>query len=136
MPSWYSSQSARRTINLKKTCSAVCLLVRLMDIVVVGDRYFISLFRMVGIDVVEAKDEDSAVAKVQKIVNEESAKVLFISERVALRLKELREKLLKERRFYPVFVIIPDFEGVVGSRKEELLEFVNKSMGVQLKVGD
>jgi len=107
-----------------------------MDIVVVGDRYFSSLFRMVGIDVVEAEDEDSVVAKVQKIVNEEGAKVLFISERVALRLKELRERLLKERRFYPVFVIIPDFEGVVGSRKEELLEFVNKSMGVQLKVGD
>jgi len=102
----------------------------------VGDKYLTSLFRIVGIDVVEAEDEDSAVAKVQKIVNEESAKILFISERVALRLKELREKLLKERKFYPVFVIIPDFDGVLGTRKEELLEFVNKSMGVQLKVGD
>jgi vacuolar-type H+-ATPase subunit F/Vma7 len=107
-----------------------------MDIVMVGDRYLTSLFRMVGIDVVEAEDEDSAVAKVQKIVDEESPKILFITEKVALRLKELREELLKEKRFYPVFVIIPDFEGTLGKRKEELREFVNKSMGVKLKVGD
>jgi len=102
----------------------------------VGDRDLTSLFRMVGIDVVEAEDEDSAVAKVQKLVDEGSPKILFITERVALRLKELREKLLKEKRLYPVFAIIPDLGGALGTRKEELREFVNKSMGVKLKVGD
>jgi vacuolar-type H+-ATPase subunit F/Vma7 len=107
-----------------------------MDIVVVGDRYLTSLFRLVGIETAEAEDEDSAVANVEKLVDEGNTKILFISERVALRLKELREKLLKDRKFYPVFVIIPDFAGSLGKRKEELHEFVDKSMGVKLKVSD
>jgi vacuolar-type H+-ATPase subunit F/Vma7 len=68
-------------------------------------------------------------------MNGGNCRILFVSERVALRLQELRQRMLKERTFYPVFVIIPDFDGPIGKRKEELQEAVNRSMGVKLKVG-
>ncbi len=106
-----------------------------MDLAIVGEPYLISLFRLLGIETVEAENQDAAVNKVQEIVEKGNCRVLFVSERVSTRLKNLREQLLRERRFYPIFVVIPDFEGPLGQRSEELHEFVNRSMGVKLKVG-
>jgi vacuolar-type H+-ATPase subunit F/Vma7 len=123
------------TTNLKKTFLAYPFWLCEMDIAIVGDKYLATVFRLIGIETVEAENENAAATKVEQLVEKGGCKVLFLSERVALRLKELRERFLKERRFYPVFVIIPDFEGSVGERKRELQEFVNTSMGVKLKVG-
>lgn len=50
-----------------------------MEIAVVGDRYLVSLFRMIGIDAVEAQNEDSAVAKVEELVEGGNCKVLFVT---------------------------------------------------------
>lgn len=101
----------------------------------IGDRYLASLFRLVGIYAIEAANEDAAVAKAKELVEGGECKALFISERVAVRLKALRESLLTERKSFPIFVIVPDFEGALGERKKELTQLVNKSIGVRLKTG-
>ena len=101
-----------------------------------GDRYLTTLFRMVGIDAIEVEDPDSAFAKVKQVVEAGDYKVLLITERVASELRVLREALVKERKSYPVFLVIPDFEGILGERKKELSQLVNRSVGVKLKTGD
>jgi vacuolar-type H+-ATPase subunit F/Vma7 len=106
-----------------------------MDIVMIGDKYLSSAFRLAGIEALEVEDEDSAVAKAEELVEEGKCKILLVTERIAKRLGELREKLLRQKKFYPVFVIIPDFGGALGERKMELAQLVNKSIGAKLKVG-
>lgn len=100
-----------------------------------GDRYVTALFRLVGIEAVEVKDVDSAVAKVKELV-EEDYKVLVITDETALKLAVFRENLVETKKPYPVFVIIPGFEKIIGMRKNELTNLVNRSVGVKLKTGD
>ncbi len=107
-----------------------------MDIAVVGDRHVTSVFRLVGIHAVEVEDENSAVSGVRELAERSDVKVLFVTEKVATKIEDVRDKLLKENRSYPVFVIIPDFDGPLGYRKQQLHEFVNRSMGIRLKVGN
>ena len=107
-----------------------------MDAVIVGDKYLVSVFQLIGIEAVEAENEDLAVTKAEELADEGKCKLLIVTEKVALRLKNLREKLLKEKKFYPVLVGIPDFDGPLGERKEELSRLINKSLGIKLKMGD
>lgn len=107
-----------------------------MDAAVVGNQNLIALFRLVGVEAVAAEDEDSAVSTVRKIVEKGDCKLLFLTEKTAAKLKDYRQELLKERKLYPIFVIIPDFDGFTGTRRQELHESVNRSMGVKLKTGD
>ncbi len=90
---------------------------------------------MAGIEALEVEDEDSAVEKAEEVVEEGKYKILILTEKTAKRLSELRERLLVQKRFYPIFVIIPDFGGTLGERKKELTQLVNKSIGIKLKVG-
>jgi vacuolar-type H+-ATPase subunit F/Vma7 len=106
-----------------------------LDIAVIGDKYLSSVFRLAGIEALEVEDEDSAVEKAEEVVGEGKCKILILTEKTAKRLSELREKLLVQKRFYPIFVIIPDFGGTLGERKKELTQLVNKSIGIKLKVG-
>jgi vacuolar-type H+-ATPase subunit F/Vma7 len=106
-----------------------------MDIVMIGDKYLSSVFRLAGIEALEVEDEDTAVEKVEELVGEGKCKILLVTERIAMQLGELREKLLRQKKFYPVFVIIPDFGGTLGERKKELTQLVNKSIGIKLKIG-
>jgi vacuolar-type H+-ATPase subunit F/Vma7 len=107
-----------------------------MDVGVVGERYLVNLFRLIGVEAVEAGNEDLAVAKVEELADEGKYRLLIVTEKVALRLKNLREKLLKEKKLYPVLVVIPDFDGPLGERKKELNQLVNRSLGVKLKMSN
>ena len=106
-----------------------------MDVAIVGERYLATLFRVAGIHAVAAANEDAAVAEAKSIIEAGQCKILFITERVASRLRSLRESLVTERKPFPVFVVIPDFEGVLGERKKELTELINRSLGVKLETG-
>ncbi len=101
----------------------------------IGDRYLSTVFRLAGIEALEVDNEGSASEKVQELVKEGRYKVLILTERTAMRVKELRGKLLLQKKFYPIFVIVPDFDGTMGERKKELAQLVNRSIGIKLKVG-
>jgi vacuolar-type H+-ATPase subunit F/Vma7 len=105
-----------------------------MGMVMVGDRYLNIAFRLAGVKTVEADNEDNAVKKVEEIVSKGNYSIVIISEKVANRVKALRENLLKTRKPYPMFVIIPDFEGPLNERVEELHRLVNQATGVKLKL--
>jgi vacuolar-type H+-ATPase subunit F/Vma7 len=107
-----------------------------MEMVMVGDKYLTGGFRLIGMEAIEVVDIDSAVEKVEELVYGEKCRIIVITEKVAAKLKALRQNLLKTRRFYPVFVVIPDFEGPLNERTKELHQLVNQSIGTKLKIGD
>ena len=80
-----------------------------MEIAMVADKYVASGFRLVGVDTIEAEDDNSAAKKVEELVSQGTYKIILITEKVAVKLKPLREDMLKTRRFYPIFVVVPDF---------------------------
>lgn len=103
-----------------------------MDMVMIGDKYLAGGFRLIGINTIEVPNDDVAAKKVKDLVFEGKLKIVFITEKVALKLKDLREDLIKTRKFYPVFVIIPDLEGALNERIRELRQLVNQAVGVKL----
>jgi vacuolar-type H+-ATPase subunit F/Vma7 len=105
-----------------------------MEIVMVGDKYLASGFRLIGIETSEVTDDDAAAKKVESIILEGKHKIVIINEKVALKTKTLRDNLLTAKKPYPIFLIIPDFEGSLNERAKELHQLVDEAMGIKLKL--
>jgi len=104
----------------------------MIEMVMIGDKYLASGFRLIGIGTIEVANDDLAAKKVEELVFEGTCKIIFITEKVALKLKTLRENLIKTKRYYPVFVIIPDLGGPLKERIRELHQLVNQAVGINL----
>jgi len=105
-----------------------------MEMVMVGDKYLASGFRLIGIESNEVADDDAAARKVEDIVSEGKYEIVIISERVAAKIRTLRDSLLAAKKPYPIFLIIPDFQGSHHERIKELHQLVDKAVGVKLKL--
>ena len=105
-----------------------------MEMVMVGDKYLASGFRLIGIETNEVTDDEAAAKKVEDIVLEGKCEIVIISERVALKIKTLRDSLLVAKKPYPIFLIIPDFQGPLNERIKELHQLVDRAIGVKLKL--
>jgi vacuolar-type H+-ATPase subunit F/Vma7 len=105
-----------------------------MEMVMIGNRYLASGFRLIGIETDEVTDDDAAAKEVESFVSEGKYKILMINERVALKTKALRDDLLTARKPYPIFLIIPDFQGSLNERTKELRQLVDKAVGIKLKL--
>ena len=105
-----------------------------MEMVMVGDKYLASGFRLIGIETNEVSDDDDAAKKVENIVLEGKYEIVIISERVALKAKALRDGLLASKKPYPVFLVVPDFQGPLNERIKELRQLVDQAIGIKLKL--
>lgn len=105
-----------------------------MEMVMIGDKYLASGFRLIGIETNEVTDDDTAAKKVEDIVLEGKYEIVIISERVALKTKTLRDSLLAAKKPYPVFLIVPDFQGPLHERIKELHQLVDQAIGIKLKL--
>jgi|SRR5271157_3635341 len=106
----------------------------MMSLIMIGDKYLACGFRLIGIDTIDAPSDDAAAEKVKIVVSEGKHEIIIISERVASKVKALRQSLIKARKPYPLFVIVPDFEGPIDERIGELYKLVNQATGVKLKL--
>ncbi len=98
-------------------------------------RNLIDLFRFAGAEGILAETDEDTENKVKQLIEEGDCGIIIITEKTSTRLQEIREQLLKNRASYPIFLVIPDFDGPTGTRMTELQDSVNKSMGVKLKAG-
>jgi vacuolar-type H+-ATPase subunit F/Vma7 len=105
-----------------------------MGMVMVGDKYLASGFRLIGIESSEASDDDAAAKKVEEIISEGKCEIVIISETVAIKIKPLRDSLLATKKSCPIFLIIPDFQGPLHERIKELHQLVDQAIGVKLKL--
>ncbi len=55
--------------------------------------------------------------------------VVFMNERVADEIADYRHNLLRRKKIYPVFAIVPDMEGARGTRLKELASLLAKVLG-------
>jgi vacuolar-type H+-ATPase subunit F/Vma7 len=70
------------------------------------------------------------------LIKDQKIEILIITERIAMKLKNLREDLLQTGKSSQIFVIVPDFEGPLNERANELRQLVNRAVGMNLKLGD
>ncbi len=105
-----------------------------VEIVMIGNKYLVSCFRLAGVDILEASSDEDATKKLEQLISEGKYKIFIITEKISRKAKSLREDLLKAKKPYPLFLIIPDFEGPLKERITELNEYVNQAMGVKLKL--
>ncbi len=107
-----------------------------MSIVAIGDRYTITALRLAGIEGKEVNNVHEAEEIIDQLVKDGKCKVLLVPEDLALKLKRKRNELIRERRYYPVFAIIPGFSGAVGERTNEIYQLISQAIGVKLKLGE
>jgi vacuolar-type H+-ATPase subunit F/Vma7 len=105
-----------------------------MAIIMIGDKYLASGFRLIGIDTIDAANDEVAAEEVKAAVSEGKHEIIIITERVASRVRALRQGLIKAKKPYPLFVIVPDFAGPIDERVGELRKLVNQATGIKFKV--
>ncbi len=103
-----------------------------MSIVAVGDKYLITGLRFAGIKGIEVREEE-APQKIKELVEEKKYKIIIIPESYALKIKGLRNELLRKGESYPIFAVVPGFEGSKKVRLNELYQLINEAVGVKLK---
>jgi vacuolar-type H+-ATPase subunit F/Vma7 len=97
------------------------------------DKFLSAGFRLVGIDTIDAASEEEAAEKVKATISEGRHEIIVITERVASKVRTLRQGLIKAKKPYPLFVIVPDFNGPTHERSDELLKLVNQATGIKPK---
>ena len=103
-----------------------------MSILAIGDEFFITNFRLVGVPGAMVKNEIEARDKIEEIIKERKCKIVVISESLAIKLKKDRERW--RENVYPIFAIVPGIEGPKGERLNELYSLVSQAVGVKLKL--
>lgn len=107
-----------------------------MSVVAIGDRYTITALRLAGVEGREVNSVDEAEAVIDQLVKDGKCKVLLVPEDLAIKLKRKRNELIRERRYYPVFAIIPGLGGAIGERTNEIYQLISQAIGVKLKLGE
>jgi vacuolar-type H+-ATPase subunit F/Vma7 len=103
-----------------------------MSVVVIGDEFFITGYRLAGVPGFVVRDESEARERIEEIMKEGKCKIVIISEGMAIKLRKDRERW--RDKVYPIFAIIPGLEGPKGERLNELYSLVSQAVGVKLKL--
>ncbi len=105
-----------------------------MSIVVVGDRYLVTAFRLAGVRGIVAESFEEVKESVSRLVEEGEVKVIILSEANAVKLRKLRSELVRSKQVYPIFAVIPGFEGSMNERLNEIYTLISQAVGVRLKL--
>lgn len=106
-----------------------------MSIAAVGDKYFVTIFRLVGIKSFPVENSHEAERKIKEMIEKGNYKVILIPESLASKIKHIRMEVVRSGKPYPVFAIIPGFEGSSKERLNEIYQLINQAVGVKLKFG-
>lgn len=105
-----------------------------MRVAIIADKYLSTSFRLAGVEAFPAENADEASARLDEILKDEQYKVVILPENLAETLKDKRDELISKGRVFPVFAVIPDFEGSKRLREKELYQAVEKAIGSKLRV--
>jgi len=103
-----------------------------LSVVALGDEFFVTGYMLAGARGMVVADDDAARKKIEELMETDECKVIIISEELAIRLKDDRERWRK--RAYPIFAIMPGLEGAKGKRLSELYSLVSLAVGAKLKL--
>jgi vacuolar-type H+-ATPase subunit F/Vma7 len=106
----------------------------IMRAAIIADKYLSTGFRLAGVEPFPIENVQEAGAKLDEILKDEQYKVVVLPENVAHVLKEKRDEMVRKGKIFPVFVVVPDFEGSKRLREKELYEAVGRAIGAKLGV--
>ena len=105
-----------------------------MRAAIIADKYLSTGFRLAGVEPFPIDNVQEAGATLDEILKDEQYKVVILPENVAHALKEKRDEMVGKGKIFPVFVVVPDFEGPKRLREKELYEAVGRAIGAKLGV--
>jgi vacuolar-type H+-ATPase subunit F/Vma7 len=104
-----------------------------MRVAIMADKYLSTGFRLAGVKSFPVETTEAS-ARLDEIMRDEQCKVIILPENLAEILKKKREEMMSKGRIFPVFAVVPDFEGSRKLREKELYEVVERAVGAKLKV--
>lgn len=107
-----------------------------MSVSALGDPYFITALRTVGVEGNVVRSTKEAEEAVDLLVAKGKCKVLVISYKLADMLERKRNELTRRGIYYPVFVTIPGLDGDIEGRTHRLYDLVSQAVGAKLKLGE
>ena len=105
-----------------------------MRVAIIADKYLSTGFRLAGVAAFPAENAVEAASRLDEVLKDENYKVIILTEKLAEALKDKRDEIISNRRAYPVFAVIPDFEGSKRLREKELYQAVERAIGSKLRV--
>lgn len=105
-----------------------------MKIAAIGDELFIRMFELIGAVGFIAKDEKEMTQLLKKIVEEKHYGIIVLPEKYVDAAREIRNRIIREGAYFPLFVFLPDHTGIRGKRMAELKKLISLAVGVELKL--
>lgn len=105
-----------------------------MKLAVIGDEVFVRMFELVGAVGFIARDEQSILNHLKRIIEDKNYGIIVLPERYVHLTKKYRERMLREGWYYPLFIFLPDHTGIKGERIEELKKLISMAVGLELKL--
>jgi vacuolar-type H+-ATPase subunit F/Vma7 len=107
-----------------------------MSVVALGDPYFVTSLRVVGVAGRMVQTTEDAENAVEQLVSEGMCKVILVTERLALKLERKRGELARRRVNYPVFAVVPEMDGRIQEKSNKLYQLISQAVGARLKLGE
>ena len=101
-----------------------------MEIVVIGDQHTLTGFSLAGVKRVYGTDEGKENLK--KILSDDTAGVLIITERFAEKNREVLENHKSSKRMTPIVVEVPDTSGPVERKVDPIRELIKRAIGADV----
>jgi len=103
-------------------------------VVFVGNRYIGMLMEAIGAEAIPVFDVIDAEKQVRTLVSDDDVDVLVLTEDIYIELISRHIKFKKEGTNRPILVVLPNLEGSVGKRVEDLYNLVSQAVGVKLQL--
>ena len=103
-----------------------------MRVAAVGDRIFVSVFGLIGVDRFRVDSEEEFRSTITDLVKRGEYSMIIVPERYLDLTREIRSELVSEGKIEPIFAFVP--EKGLNKRVEELKELVSLAIGLRLKI--
>ena len=98
------------------------------EIAVIGNLDTILIFKMVGLDVFEVRDEKSTIEKINEILND--YKIILVTDDFAPFIENVIKETSKE--MYPIITIIPSGTKDSNYALEQIEQSVEHTLGINI----
>jgi len=103
-----------------------------LRVAAVGDRIFVSVFGLIGVDRFRVDSEEEFRSTITDLVKRGEYSMIIVPERYLDLTREIRSELVSEGKIEPIFAFVP--EKGLNKRVEELKELVSLAIGLRLKI--
>lgn len=98
----------------------------------IGDRVFISIWQMAGVEGFRAENDDEVLSTLMKLIKEGGYSLILLPERYVELTGEIRSRLIKEGKIEPILTFVPE-QGLT-KRMDEIRSKMSLAIGVKLEI--